>query len=67
MSWLSITDVYVAAHQSEARRIATNVAKLAELLSAKSERVSKGYLSLVIAATLLGKFNCQFEQRLGFV
>ena len=31
-----------------------------------SARESVGYLLLVIAATFLGKFNCQFEQCLGF-
>src|SRR6516165_1615189 len=31
------------------------------------ERVSKGYLSLVVVATFLGKFSCQFEQCFGFV
>jgi len=47
--------------------IAANVAKLPELLRGRSERVNKGYLPLIIAATFLGKFSCQFEQRLGFV
>jgi len=49
------------------RRIAANVAELPELLRGRSERVNKGYLPLIIAATFLGKFSCQFEQRLGFV
>ena len=43
------------------------VAKLVELLSAKSERVSKDYLPLVIAATFLDKFSCQFEECPGFL
>ena len=33
----------------------------------KVERLSSGYLPLIIAATFLGKFGCQFEQRLGFL
>jgi hypothetical protein len=39
------------------------VAKLPELLSAKGERVSKGYLSLVIVATFLGKFRWLIRHR----
>jgi hypothetical protein len=39
----------------------------AGVVEGRSERVNKGYLPLIIAATFLGKFSCQFEQRLGFV
>ena len=50
------------------QKVPANVAKLPELLrSAKGSGPSSTSLPLIIAATFLGKFSCQFEQGLGFV